>query len=1009
MDFRIITPAIYWTLIILWTFVFVFYAQRLFRKNTTDKFFRLLLIILAIDAFRTLFESMYFGAWYTSLTEIIPLYVYEFLAQPKIVFFPKLINLIASLLILFMIIRKWLPEETNRIEILNKLLTEKTKEIEAENIVLQSEAQTAKENEEKYRKATTNSPFPIMIYADDGEVILINKTWTNITGYGLNEINTITKWTEKAYGKKSTLLKEYIDKLYLLGESIEEGEFTIITKTGEERIWDFSSAPLDFHEDGRRMVISSAVDVTEKKKTANDLAESNEYNRALFEQTQIGLALTSMDGKLVDVNAAFAAIMGYTIEEVLPLSYWDITPEKYTEQEKTQLELLKTNNRYGPYEKEYIHKDGHLVPVRLQGKLITRKGINYIWSSVEDITEQKQAEELLLKSENSVRTKLNAIMLPEGNLDVLLLEEILDVPAVSRIMENIFNLTGIAVALGDLNGKALVAFGWQDVCTQFHRAHPASCKNCTESDTVLASQVEPGKYKQYKCKNNLWDLSIPIHVSSRHVGNIFIGQFFYKDEVPDLSLFEAQAKLYGFNEAEYLMALERVPRVSKETVNALTGFYSQFSAMISRLSYSSIRFARVINEQKKVEEVLRESQTFNQTLLDISPDLIYVYDLVESKNIYSNLGIVKILGYSIEEIQKMGDRLLPDLMHPDDFNYYLDSIIPQYQTTKDGDIIGNEYRMKRKNGTWCWLRSKETIFMRQTDGSAKQIFGITSDITSHKNTETEIINYRDHLEDIVKERTESLAQSQEALLNLVDDLNIQSAALEKSNLQLGSVNQELESFSYSVSHDLRAPLRGIDGFSQALLEDYNEILDEQGKNYLTRVRKGTQKMALLIDEMLNLSRLTRKVLNPQKVNLSAIVESICEEIQANDQERVVAFVIEPDLYCMADSTLISAALQNLLENAWKFSTKKASSKIEFGKLDFEGKMTYFVRDNGAGFNDKYADKLFTPFQRLHQSSEFPGTGVGLTTVQRIIHRHQGVLWATSKVDEGATFYFTLKS
>jgi light-regulated signal transduction histidine kinase (bacteriophytochrome) len=206
---------------------------------------------------------------------------------------------------------------------------------------------------------------------------------------------------------------------------------------------------------------------------------------------------------------------------------------------------------------------------------------------------------------------------------------------------------------------------------------------------------------------------------------------------------------------------------------------------------------------------------------------------------------------------------------------------------------------------------------------------------------------------------------------------------------------------------LRAPLRGIDGFSQALLEDYAEKLDEQGKGYLNRVRKGTQKMALLIDEMLNLSRLGRMTLKPVEVDLSAIAQSICTELHETDPQRKSEFVIAADLKSSADPTLIRAVLQNLLENAWKFTSKKAKSKIEFGELDIDGEITYFVKDNGAGFNMKYEKKLFTPFQRLHQESEFPGTGIGLTTVQRIIHRHNGVLWAESKINAGATFYFTL--
>ncbi len=216
-------------------------------------------------------------------------------------------------------------------------------------------------------------------------------------------------------------------------------------------------------------------------------------------------------------------------------------------------------------------------------------------------TERERVEAALRESEAQVRTKLNAILLPECDLDTLALEDILDVPAVREIMENLFRLTGITSALLDLKGQVLVGLGFQDICAHYHRTHPEACQNCTESDTVLASQVEPGTFKLYKCKNNLWDLAAPIHVNGRHVGNLFIGQFFFEEEVPDVRIFKAQAKRFGFDEAEYLAALERVPRVSRSTVNDLGQFYARFSAMISNLSYSSIRFAKMLSERELAE------------------------------------------------------------------------------------------------------------------------------------------------------------------------------------------------------------------------------------------------------------------------------------------------------------------------------------------------------------------------------------------------------------------------
>jgi signal transduction histidine kinase len=230
----------------------------------------------------------------------------------------------------------------------------------------------------------------------------------------------------------------------------------------------------------------------------------------------------------------------------------------------------------------------------------------------------------------------------------------------------------------------------------------------------------------------------------------------------------------------------------------------------------------------------------------------------------------------------------------------------------------------------------------------------------------------------------------------------------KANTELAAVNKELEAFAYSVSHDLRAPLRSIDGFSQALIEDYPDKLDEQGKGYLQRVRLAAQRMAVLIDDLLKLSRVTRSEMNRETVDLSALAQSISEDLQETQPERQVAFVIAPDLTTLGDPQLIRLVMENLLSNAWKFTSYHPQARIEFGVTQVNGKETFFVSDDGAGFDMTYANKLFGVFQRLHSSEEFPGTGVGLATVQRIVHRHDGQVWAEGKEEEGATFYFTLE-
>jgi PAS domain S-box-containing protein len=233
---------------------------------------------------------------------------------------------------------------------------------------------------------------------------------------------------------------------------------------------------------------------------------------------------------------------------------------------------------------------------------------------------------------------------------------------------------------------------------------------------------------------------------------------------------------------------------------------------------------------------------------------------------------------------------------------------------------------------------------------------------------------------------------------------------ERREIEIGlkKAHEELESFSYSVSHDLRAPLRGIDGWSLALLEDYKDKLGEQGREYIDLVRSETQIMGRLIDDLLMFSRQNRAEMNQQPLDMTAMAQAIISRLQQQNPTLQADFVIQPGLKALGDNNLIEIALKNLLDNAAKFSSKTSRAVIEFGQVENEGRKTFFVRDNGVGFDMAYLNKLFGVFRRLHKASEFPGTGIGLASVQRIINRHGGRIWAEAKVNEGATFYFTLK-
>jgi PAS domain S-box-containing protein len=234
-------------------------------------------------------------------------------------------------------------------------------------------------------------------------------------------------------------------------------------------------------------------------------------------------------------------------------------------------------------------------------------------------------------------------------------------------------------------------------------------------------------------------------------------------------------------------------------------------------------------------------------------------------------------------------------------------------------------------------------------------------------------------------------------------------ALARAKETAETANRELEAFSYSVAHDLRAPLRGIDGFSQALLEDYADKLDAEGQDHLRRVRESAQHMAQLIDDLLALSRVTRSALRSEHVDLSGLARDAARRLSSAHPGRDVDLTIADGLVARGDDRLLTVVLDNLLGNAWKFTSKRPGARVEFGRGLEDGQPVYFVRDNGAGFDMAYASKLFGVFQRLHRVTEYEGTGIGLATVQRIVRRHGGRVWAEGEVDRGATFYFTLEN
>ena len=367
-----------------------------------------------------------------------------------------------------------------------------------------------------------------------------------------------------------------------------------------------------------------------------------------------------------------------------------------------------------------------------------------------------------------------------------------------------------------------------------------------------------------------------------------------------------------------------------------------------------------ITERKLTEQQLRDGERQFRELADSMPQIVWAADPDGRFDYYNR----RWYQYTGRPEGIAGDESWTDVIHPEDQQRCLER---WRSATRSGDPYEIEYRLRERTGVYHWFL-RRALPVRDPQGRITRWYGTCTDIDTVKKTE---------------------------------------AGLRRANVETDAANRELEAFSYSVAHDLRSPLRSIDGFSQAILEDNCDQLDARGKAHFARVRAAAQRMAQLIDDLLSLARVSRVELRREGVSLTATARGIGQRLHESDPARDVEFVVQEGMTAQGDANLLAVVVENLLGNAWKFTSKRPSARIEIGVTAKDGRPAYFVRDDGAGFDMGHATKLFGAFQRLHADSDFPGTGIGLATVHRIVRKHGGQIWAESEVGRGATFFFTL--
>jgi polar amino acid transport system substrate-binding protein len=470
-----------------------------------------------------------------------------------------------------------------------------------------------REAREEFRTTLYSIGDAVISTDNNGRVRQMNPVAEQLTGWSeaeargkpLHEVFYIINEGTRA------AMESPVEMVLRAGQVVGLANHTIlIARDGTERPIDDSGAPIRDESGAVSGVVLVFRDVSERKKAELALKESSEFLKTLLNAIPAPIFYKDTEGHYLGINKSFEEFYGLTYQELAGKSVFDIAPRELAEVYHAKDSELLRQPGSQVYESRVKDARGVVHDVIFHKAAFTDSfsHVRGLIGVILDITDLKKAEEALRESEDHVRAKLNSILLPEGDIGILDLADIIDADTIQALMNDFFALTNIGIGIIDLHGKVLVGTGWQDICVKFHRAHPETCRHCLESDTLLSAGVEPGAFRSYRCKNNMWDIVTPITLGGKHVGNLFLGQFLFTDEQPDYDFFRAQAQKYGFDEKEYLAALERVPRWSRETVNRIMTFYARFAQLISGLSYANIKLARTLADREKIEAQLIQAQ-----------------------------------------------------------------------------------------------------------------------------------------------------------------------------------------------------------------------------------------------------------------------------------------------------------------------------------------------------------------------------------------------------------------
>ncbi|RQW89831.1 MAG: PAS domain S-box protein [Geobacter sp.] len=737
--------------------------------------------------------------------------------------------------------------------------------------------------------------------------------------------------------------------------------------------------------DGKEYNCCLATDITERKRMEEDLLLSH----FCIGKAAIGIFQISLDdGKILHVNDSACRSLGYSSDELCTMNVLDIDTSLTW---KKFIEIRSMEEPSGSITFETVHrrKDGTTFPVEITANTLEFQGMSTGFSFAKDITVRKRAEQALRESESCVRRKLESILDPEGDIGELDLADILDAPEIQALMDDLYRITGIKMSIIDLKGRLLADVGWQDICLKFHRKHPETLKNCLKSDTDLTVGVPQGEFKTYRCENNLWHIVTPIIIGERHMGNLFMGQFFFANEQIDYDFFRSQARRYGFPEEEYIEALEAMPRHSEELVNMGKAVFLRLTDIFSKLSYANIKLAHSLAERDQLTETLSKANL----VVENSPVVLFRWkgddewpvELV-SRNIIQ-------FGYNPDEFLS-GSTVYSSILHPDDLKRVTREV---HDFCNDGtDQFRLEYRIKTKGGEIRWVNELSNI-ERDAAGGVKNFEGIIIDVTERKRAEEELQRQKQLLEklnDTLENRVEEeVAKNREKDIMLIQQ-NRQAA--------LGEMLDH-------IAHQWKQPLTSL----SLVIQDLG---DTASAGQLTpELTKETVCITMaLLDHMTQTMDVFRGFYRPDKEKkVFNIKDSIDQAIAfiapaLSFHSIAVELDVDPGLTAFGYPKEYAQVLLNILANARDVFRKRGTEKPRVMIRAFAevSKSVVTVTDNAGGIPEAIIDKIFDFYFTTNES--IGGTGIGLYMSKKIIEKNMGGTLRAENTNGGAQFRIEIK-